>query len=65
MCIRGGGSPGDPLMYLIPPIASATDAKPARGAYGPLVLLVEAVRPEVPLLERPGAEVLDEHVGVP
>ena len=36
MWMRGGGSPSKPLMYRMPPIASATEAKPARGAYGPV-----------------------------
>ena len=75
MCSRGGGSPGKPLMYRMPPIASATDAKPgslrvraglpvagdARD-HEPGVRLVQPVGPDVPALERAGAEVLDEDV---
>ena len=34
--LRGGASPGKPLMYRSPPIASATDANPARSEYGPV-----------------------------
>ena len=36
MWMRGGGSSGKPLMCRMPPIASDTEAKPARGAYGPV-----------------------------
>ena len=36
MWMRGGGSSGKPLMWRMPPIASETDANPARGAYGPV-----------------------------
>ena len=68
--------PGKPLMWRRPPIASATDANPARPAYGPRLAVAgdarqdeagidlrEPLVPEAPALERARPEVLGQHVG--
>ena len=71
-----GGPSGSPVSAAKPLIASASEPKPGRRAYGPdlaergdagdheaRVALRGAVRTEAPALERAGPEVLDQHVG--
>ncbi len=73
---RSGAPSGSPLIAANPLIASAIVAKPGRSAYGPSwpkpgdaqddepgVPLEQLDRIEPEPLERPGPEVLDQHVG--
>ncbi len=75
--VRDGGRSGSPTSARRPPWASATAAKPGRGARGPVCPNAETrattrsgfaawqpLRGQAPPVQRPGAEVLQQRVAV-